>query len=595
MNFAVPLFLFWSVIILFGRQLPALAYIHHYDFVVKETNVTKLCVEKSILTVNDSFPGPEIRVRKGDTAYVNVHNQGHYGITLHWHGVKQPSNPWSDGPEYITQCPIEPGANFTYQVIFTDEEGTLWWHAHSDWTRATVHGAIIILPKEGTTAPYPEPDGEEVIVLAAWYKGDLMTELIQDIVTGSDLPHSSGYTTNGELGDFSNCSSETIYRWSVDYGSTYLLRIVNAVVNAELFFAIANHTLTVVGMDGAYVKPIVTDYILISPGQTMNVLLTADQPLGRYYMAARQYSTEPIADTGFDHSNATAILEYNGDYNLSASPTFPHSLPLYLDMKAGKNFTHRIRSLANEDHPISVPTNISTRMFITISMNLLCKNITSCNSSDADHMIATSMNNVSWKNPQVDVLETYYRNLSGYYTSDFPDWPATMFNFTADYYDEDAVVTQTGTKVKVLNYNESVEIVFQGTGLLGGSVNHPMHLHGHSFYIVGIGYGNFDNETDPLSYNLVDPPEVNTFGVPKDGWLTIRFVAKNPGVWFWHCHLDRHMTWGMDTAFIVKDGGTEETSLRPPPPNMPQCTGVIGVSVQNPGDDGRDDALTNSS
>ena len=26
------------------------------------------------------------------------------------HGVKQPRNPWSDGPVYITQCPIKPGA-----------------------------------------------------------------------------------------------------------------------------------------------------------------------------------------------------------------------------------------------------------------------------------------------------------------------------------------------------------------------------------------------------------------------------------------------------------------------------------------------------
>lgn len=51
---------------------------------LKETNVTKLCVSKSILTVNDSFPGPEIRVRKGDTVYVNAYNQGPYGITLHW-------------------------------------------------------------------------------------------------------------------------------------------------------------------------------------------------------------------------------------------------------------------------------------------------------------------------------------------------------------------------------------------------------------------------------------------------------------------------------------------------------------------------------
>jgi laccase len=81
------------------------------------------------------------------------------------HGVKQPRNPWSDGPEYITQCPIQPGSNFTYEVIFSDEEGTTWWHAHSDWTRATVHGAIVILPSVGSTYPFPKPDEEEVVVL----------------------------------------------------------------------------------------------------------------------------------------------------------------------------------------------------------------------------------------------------------------------------------------------------------------------------------------------------------------------------------------------------------------------------------------------
>ena len=77
----------------------------------------------------------------------------------------QPRNPWSDGPEYITQCPIEPGSNFTYEIIFSTEEGTLWWHAHSDWTRASVHGAIIILPTRGSTYPFPKPDEEEIVVL----------------------------------------------------------------------------------------------------------------------------------------------------------------------------------------------------------------------------------------------------------------------------------------------------------------------------------------------------------------------------------------------------------------------------------------------
>jgi hypothetical protein len=34
-----------------------------------------------------------------------------------------------------------------------------------DWTRASVHGAIIILPAIGSTYPFPKPDEEEIIVL----------------------------------------------------------------------------------------------------------------------------------------------------------------------------------------------------------------------------------------------------------------------------------------------------------------------------------------------------------------------------------------------------------------------------------------------
>lgn len=79
--------------------------------------------------------------------------------------MKQPRNPWSDGPEYITQCPIQPGATFNQKIIFTTEEGTLWWHAHSDWLRATVHGSIEIFPMKGTTYPFPKPHREFPIIL----------------------------------------------------------------------------------------------------------------------------------------------------------------------------------------------------------------------------------------------------------------------------------------------------------------------------------------------------------------------------------------------------------------------------------------------
>lgn len=65
-----------------------------------------------------------------------------------------------------------------------------------------------------------------------------------------------------------------------------------------------------------------------------------------------------------------------------------------------------------------------------------------------------------------------------------------------------------------------------------GADNHPFHLHGYSFYLIGTGCGNYDNVTDPKSYNLVDPPEVNTIGVPRKGWAAIRFIADNPGMFF---------------------------------------------------------------
>jgi len=42
-------------------------------------------------------------------------------------------------------------------------------------------------------------------------------------------------------------------------------------------------------------------------------------------------------------------------------------------------------------------------------------------------------------------------------------------------------------------------------------------------------------------------------------------------VWFVHCHFDRHMVWGMDTVFIVKDGKAADAKMMRPPWNMPQC------------------------
>lgn len=85
------------------------------------------------------------------------------------HGVRQVRNPWVDGPEYITQCPIQPGNKYTYRIEFTTEEGTIWWHAHSGWARATVHGAIFVYPKPGSSHPFSKPYAEFPIILGMYF------------------------------------------------------------------------------------------------------------------------------------------------------------------------------------------------------------------------------------------------------------------------------------------------------------------------------------------------------------------------------------------------------------------------------------------
>jgi FtsP/CotA-like multicopper oxidase with cupredoxin domain len=81
------------------------------------------------------------------------------------HGVFQLMTPWADGPSLVSQCPIQPSGSYTYRFSVPGQEGTLWWHAHSSFLRATVYGAFIVRPRAGNSYPFPAPDQEVPIVL----------------------------------------------------------------------------------------------------------------------------------------------------------------------------------------------------------------------------------------------------------------------------------------------------------------------------------------------------------------------------------------------------------------------------------------------
>ncbi|XVF23333.1 hypothetical protein REPUB_Repub13aG0028900 [Reevesia pubescens] len=217
-------FLLLSGLLFLNILLFSSADIHHYEFVLQESEFRKLCNTKSILTVNGSFPGPEIRVRRGDTVFVNVYNQGNYAVSIEWDGVEDSI----DGSDNL----IQPGRNFTYEMELDDEIGTLWWHANSAWASATVHGAFVILPAIDEQYPFPAPTSDQTIILGmiinlcshissisvyTFYLFDsYITILWHILVSGpwflqeiNEPGQANAYTINGYPGETYGCNNGT--------------------------------------------------------------------------------------------------------------------------------------------------------------------------------------------------------------------------------------------------------------------------------------------------------------------------------------------------------------------------------------------------
>ncbi|KAA8543769.1 hypothetical protein F0562_022054 [Nyssa sinensis] len=344
------------VLVLVACLLPVLVecqIIRHYKFNVVMKNTTRLCSKKPIVTVNGKFPGPTIYAREDDTVLVKVVNHVKYNLSIHWHGIRQLRTGWADGPAYITQCPIQPGQNFVYNFTITGQRGTLWWHAHIFWLRATVHGALVILPKLGVPYPFPTPYKELVVVLGEWWKSDVEAVVDEAMKSGLAPNVSDAHTINGHPGPASNCLSQGGFNFKVKSGKTYMLRIINAAMNEELFFKIAKHKLAVVEVDATYVKPFNIDTIVIAPGQTTNVLLKAGLSAGKYLVAASPFMDAPIA---VDNKTATATLHYSG--TLSSTATTLTAPPPHNATSIAANFTDSLRSLNSKKYPAKVPIKI---------------------------------------------------------------------------------------------------------------------------------------------------------------------------------------------------------------------------------------------
>lgn len=320
------------------------------------------------------------------------------------------------------------------------------------------------------------------------------------------------------------------YKLKVVPGKTYLLRIINAALNNQLFFKIAGHVLKVVAVDASYTKPYMTDVLVLAPGQTVDVLLTADQLPGAYYMAGHPYLNAENTVGPLPNTTTTGILIYEG-----ATSTIPKMplLPAFNDTATAHKFSSSLKSLVGGPHWIPVPPKVDEQMFVTIGLGLSpCGGNATCQGPNGLRFSA-SMNNVSFAPPtSISLLEAAFFGVKGIYTADFPDEPPLVFDYTNRNLSQSPLgFSFKATRVKKLKFNATVEVVLQNTAFIGVE-NHPMHLHGFNFHVLGQGFGNFDPVNGWKKFNFFNPVIRNTIGVPVGGWAVIRFQADNPGSCF---------------------------------------------------------------
>lgn len=77
--------------------------------------------------------------------------------------------------------------------------------------------------------------------------------------------------------------------------------------------------------------------------------------------------------------------------------------------------------------------------------------------------------------------------------------------------------------------------------------SHPFHLHGHNFQVVARDPG---GPLFPINIPAGAPMRRDTVQIMGDGSVTIRFVADNPGINLFHCHIEWHVEAGLTATFI---------------------------------------------
>ena len=591
---------------------------------------------RSFIAVNKQLPGPMLIVNENATVVVDVVNLLTTEETsIHWHGMHQRNTPWMDGVGYITQCPIQAGGSFRY-IFKATPAGSFWYHSHSGPQRTDgLFGALIVWEKEipdGLPA-FKDIPGEHTLTLLDWQREaslDLFVQIHSSLgyfedtsvdevptrrntlyentcsVDGAEvgpIPYWSGIINGKGRRRSVNFTNTLLSSFNVMSGETYRFRLIGAQGNYAYRFSIDGHKLQLVATDGFFIEPVETDYIIIHTGERYDFLLTAKEIPDKTNYIIRAETLEVNCsslerDTNLEFNDAIAVLTYdgnpvdretianeylNGNRNGQTECTVARPCTVvncpFEDYREDSGFsctTMHINELKllvstpENELPDSDDVNIDSTWFFNFGFDSM--EFTS--TINGRNFILPTQSLQTQDNEQIE--SEFCKDLSTRCNLEEDDCTCIhIINIDSDF---------SGKTVRfVLSSLDTRE---------GFSFAHPIHLHGHSFHVVKVGYGSYDVDnridqptpditcgtpclTAPRWTDNTPPDDIQITGktirkdtvmVPAGGYVVIDFIADNPGYWFLHCHIESHQLEGM--AVVINEVQSEQN---PPPDGFPTC------------------------
>jgi FtsP/CotA-like multicopper oxidase with cupredoxin domain len=288
------------------------------------------------LAYNGTIPGPVLRVTHGQRVRVRYRNHTGVATSVHWHGQIIPND--MDGVAGITQPPVPPGGEFSYEFA-PNPPGTRWYHDHA-FEMAVVRGLYGMFVIDD---PYEERADKEFVLLfhdlprwnsvEAAIRGVSSAPMTDPIGSPEMMQMRPGDRMGDEVAYLAHCINGASYpntkKLAVNVGDRVRLRILNANPTQTRYIRLGGHRLTVTHSDGNRMEqPVTVDALRVGVAERYDAWFEVSRP-GAWLVQG--LSSDPLV------YEQAAVIYTPGMENAPpmASPQTLHGVDFFTYAKAG--------------------------------------------------------------------------------------------------------------------------------------------------------------------------------------------------------------------------------------------------------------------